>query len=65
VRCPYQTISITETIKAYAIGNNDFIKTTVSFQECLKDECPYYCGEEKIGNVIIAESCGRAKEEMR
>ena len=42
MRCPFQTVSITETIKAYAIGNSDFIRTTVSFQECLKDECPYY-----------------------
>lgn len=42
MRCPFQTVSITETIKAYAIGNPDFVRTTVSFQECLKDECPFY-----------------------
>lgn len=42
MRCPFQTVSITETIKAYAIGNSDFVRTTVSFQECLEDECPFY-----------------------
>lgn len=44
MKCPFQTVSITETIKAYAIASafDDFVRTTVFFQECLKDECPYY-----------------------
>ena len=63
MKCPYQTISITEKVIAYAVGNNDFIKTTVSFQECLKYECPCYIPERKIGNAYLTEGCSRERKE--
>ena len=42
MKCPYRPITITEKVIAYAIGNNDFIRSTVSFPECLEDDCPHY-----------------------
>ena len=59
MKCPFQTISITENVKAYAIGNNDFTRTTVSFQECIKDECPFYMPEQKWKDFTVSATCGR------
>ena len=42
MKCPYRPITITEKLIAYAIGNNDIIRSSVSFPECLKDECQCY-----------------------
>ena len=45
MKCPYQTITTVETIKAMAIGNEDKQVVKTTFIDCLGEECPCYTTE--------------------
>ena len=56
MKCPYQTVTITQTIKGMAIGSGDCIRTEVGFKECLHEECPAYY------EVFVDDEYGFEKE---
>lgn len=60
MKCPYQTITTVETIKAMARGNEDMQVVKTTFADCLGTQCPLYEGEIKLGNAIRPEYCRRA-----
>lgn len=62
MKCPYQTVTITQTIKGMAKGSGDCIRSEVGFRECLHEECPAYYEElvdDKYG--ILKEAVCRCK----
>ena len=69
MKCPYQTITTVETIKAMARVNEDMQVVKTTFAECLGEDCPCYVPERHFGNnIYTTEYCkkvGQKNEDVR
>lgn len=63
MKCPYQTITTVETIKAMAIGNEDTQVIRQSFAECLGEECPCYVPEQHFSKGLVTQVYCRKAEQ--
>ena len=68
MKCPYQTVTITETVRGMAIGSGDYIRSEVGFKDCLHVECPAYYAKivkNKWGDNEAVECCRRVKSDEK
>jgi hypothetical protein len=66
MKCPYQTITTVETIKAMAKVNEDMQVVKTYFAECYKEECPWYVPERQFsGGIITTDYCLRVSKENK
>lgn len=68
MKCPYQTVTITETVRGMAIGSSDYIRSEVGFKDCLHEECPAYYAKfvkNEWGDNEAVECCRRVKSDEK
>ena len=59
MKCPYR--KTTFDLKGVGLSG-----TEEQFQECYKEECPFYIAERRFqGGIIVPEYCGRANKELK
>lgn len=54
MKCPYR-----KAVYIYRNSHDSETERHEEYEDCYKDDCPYYVPEKRWSNFVTSEACGR------